>query len=224
MDYTPNIDAQGMRRPMGPVDQPNWNGGPKLIHNPQVMNNQTVGQPNLANAMANQRPIIPIRGRIVTSEQDIVPAEIPMDGSICLFMTEDCKKVIAKQWNSNGVLQSIIYSISSNEQAQSECQNGDNTGSVKMRANGIYEASFAGNISGAVAGTPVQLAFQLGGATMPETTMVATPGAANASNNVATSTLIKNCCGDYDRITVTNTGTTDVTVAANSAFIVRRLA
>lgn len=77
MDYTPNIDAQGMRRPMGPVDQPNWNGGPKLIHNPQVMNNQTVGQPNLANAMANQRPIIPIRGRIVTSEQDIVPAEIP---------------------------------------------------------------------------------------------------------------------------------------------------
>lgn len=50
MDYTPNIDAQGMRRPMGPVDQPNWNGGPKLIHNPQVMNNQTVGQPNLANA------------------------------------------------------------------------------------------------------------------------------------------------------------------------------
>lgn len=104
MDYTSNIDAQGMRRPMGPVDQPNWNGGPKLIHNPQVMNNQTVGQPNLANAMANQRPIIPIRGRIVTSEQDIVPAEIPMDGSICLFMTEDCKKVIAKQWNSNGVL------------------------------------------------------------------------------------------------------------------------
>ena len=50
MDYTSNIDAQGMRRPMGPVDQPNWNGGPKLIHNPQVMNNQTVGQPNLANA------------------------------------------------------------------------------------------------------------------------------------------------------------------------------
>lgn len=120
MDYTPNIDAQGMRRPMGPVDQPNWNGGPRLNHNPQVMNNRAVGQPNLSNAMANQQPIIPIRGRIVTSEQDIVPAEIPMDGSICLFMTEDCKSIIAKQWNSNGVLQSLIYSPSSNEQAQSE--------------------------------------------------------------------------------------------------------
>lgn len=78
-----------------------------------------------------------------------------------------------------------------------ECHR-ENTGSVKMRANGIYEVSFAGNISGAVAGTPVQLAFQLGGVTLPETTMVSTPGAANASNNVATSTLIKNCCGDYD--------------------------
>lgn len=120
MDYTPNINTQGMRQPMGPVDQPNWNGGPRLNHNPQVMNNRAVGQPNLSNAMANQQPIIPIRGRIVTSEQDIVPAEIPMDGSICLFMTEDCKSIIAKQWNSNGVLQSLIYSPSSNEQAQSE--------------------------------------------------------------------------------------------------------
>lgn len=75
---------------MGPVDQPNWNGGPKLIHNPQVMNNQTVGQPNLANAMANQRPIIPIRGRIVTSEQDIVPAEIPIT-VLCMMKWSKCR-------------------------------------------------------------------------------------------------------------------------------------
>lgn len=75
MDYTPNINTQGMRQPMGPVDQPNWNGGPRLNHNPQVMNNRAVGQPNLSNAMANQQPIIPIRGRIVTSEQDIYEAE-----------------------------------------------------------------------------------------------------------------------------------------------------
>lgn len=107
MDYTPNINTQGMR------------------------------QPNLSNAMANQQPIIPIRGRIVTSEQDIVPAEIPMDGSICLFMTEDCKSIIAKQWNSNGVLQSLIYSPSSNEQAQSECQNGDSTGELKAQLDRI---------------------------------------------------------------------------------------
>lgn len=48
MDYTPNINTQGMRQPMGPVDQPNWNGGPRLNHNPKVMNNRAVGQPNLS--------------------------------------------------------------------------------------------------------------------------------------------------------------------------------
>lgn len=53
MDYTPNINTQGMRQPMGPVDQPNWNGGPRLNHNPQVMNNRAVGQPNLSNPYAN---------------------------------------------------------------------------------------------------------------------------------------------------------------------------
>lgn len=137
MDYTSNNNTQGMRQSMGPVGQPNWNGGPRLNHNPQVMNNQVVGPPNLSNAMTNQQPIIPIRGRIVTSEQDIMPAEIPMDGSICLFMTEDCKSVIAKQWNSNGVLQSIIYSPSSNEQAQSECQNGDSTEELKAQLDRI---------------------------------------------------------------------------------------
>ena len=137
MDYTSNNNTQRMRQSMGPVDQPNWNGGPRLNHNPQVMNNQVVGPPNLSNAMTNQQPIIPIRGRIVTSEQDIMPAEIPMDGSICLFMTEDCKSVIAKQWNSNGVLQSIIYSPSSNEQAQSECQNGDRTEELKAQLDRI---------------------------------------------------------------------------------------
>ena len=43
MDYTSNNNTQRMRQSMGPVDQPNWNGGPRLNHNPQVMNNQVVG-------------------------------------------------------------------------------------------------------------------------------------------------------------------------------------
>lgn len=42
MDYTSNNNTQRMRQSMGPVDQPNWNGGPRLNHNPQVMNNQVV--------------------------------------------------------------------------------------------------------------------------------------------------------------------------------------
>lgn len=30
MDYTSNNNTQRMRQSMGPVDQPNWNGGPSL--------------------------------------------------------------------------------------------------------------------------------------------------------------------------------------------------
>ncbi len=97
-----------------------------------------------------------------------------------------------------------------------------NTGSVKLRSNGIYAISFSGNIGGETAGTAVQLAFDLGGSTLPETTMISTPAAVADRNNVAKSTRLKNCCGDYDRISVVNTGTVPVIVGANSSFIVER--
>lgn len=97
-----------------------------------------------------------------------------------------------------------------------------NTGSVKMRSNGIYEVSFHGNIGGETAATPVQLALTLGTSPLLETTMISVPAAVTDRNNVGASTRIRNCCGDYDRVSVTNTGTVPVVVAANSSFIVER--
>lgn len=99
-----------------------------------------------------------------------------------------------------------------------------NTSSVKMRANGIYVATFSGNIGGATAATPVQLSIQVGGETLPETTMISVPAAANDLNNVSATTILRNCCGDYDRLTVVNTGTVPVIVDANTAFAIRRVA
>ena len=98
-----------------------------------------------------------------------------------------------------------------------------NTPSVKLRANGIYEVSFSGNVSGTTAGTPVQLAIALGGIGLPETVMVSTPATANAFNNVSSGTFVQNTCGDYDRVTVINTGTVPVLLAANMNFRVRRM-
>ena len=97
------------------------------------------------------------------------------------------------------------------------------TGSVKLRCNGIYEANFAANIGGAAANAPVQLSLAIGGQVLPETTMIATPATANALNNVATATAIKNCCGDFDRVTVTNNGTNPVTVGANPVLFIKRI-
>lgn len=98
-----------------------------------------------------------------------------------------------------------------------------NTGSVKLRANGAYEISFSGNVSSPTAATQVQLTVQLGGANLPETQMISTPSAASSLNNVSTSTIVKNCCGDYDRITVVNTGASDINIAANPVLTIKRL-
>ena len=98
-----------------------------------------------------------------------------------------------------------------------------NTPSIKRRANGIYEVAFSGNITGSTAATPVQLAIALGGIALPETVMVSTPATANVFSNVATSTFVQNTCGDFDRVTVGNSGTEPVTISANMKFSVRRL-
>ena len=95
------------------------------------------------------------------------------------------------------------------------------TGSVKLNCPGVYDIHFSGNVGGTAAG-PVQLAIEIGGDPLLETTMVSTPAAVGDFNNVATHTYVKNCPGDYDRITVTNTGEASVIVAANSELSIGR--
>lgn len=99
-----------------------------------------------------------------------------------------------------------------------------NSGAVRLRANGIYEAHFSGNVSGAAVGTPVQLSLAIGGEALKETTMISTPSAANALNNISTETAIKNSCGDSDRITVINTGTAAITIGVNPVLFIKRIA
>ena len=96
-----------------------------------------------------------------------------------------------------------------------------NSAAVKLRCTGIYAVSFSGNIGGVAAG-PAQLTIQLGGVDLAETIMITPTAAAGDLSNVSTETRVKNCCGDYDRITVVNTGAADITVDANSALVIER--
>lgn len=96
------------------------------------------------------------------------------------------------------------------------------TNSVKLRGQGIYKLEFSGNIASATANTPVQLAIALGGTALPETVMIVTSSAANSFNDVATGTFVRNCCGDFDRVTVVNTGTSPVTLSANFNLRIER--
>lgn len=118
--------------------------------------------------------------------------------------------------------QSIIFDEKITHCGNCECWR-KGTGSVKLRCNGVYALAFSGNIGGETAATPVQLALSLGtGATLSETTMISVPAAVADRNNVSTQTRLKNCCGDYDRVSVVNTGTVPVVVAANSAFVIEK--
>ena len=101
-----------------------------------------------------------------------------------------------------------------------ECHR-EGSSAVKMRCSGIYELSFHANIGGTVAG-PVQLALQVGGETLQETTMISTVTTVGDLNNVGAETRVRNCCGDYDRVTVVNTGTSDVVVGPNAALVIGR--
>lgn len=98
-----------------------------------------------------------------------------------------------------------------------------NSGIITLRKIGIYEVHFSVNIAGTAAG-PVQLTIELDGEPLTETTMISTPAAAADPDNVATATLVRTCCGCCGRLSVVNTGTSDVVVSANPAFYVKRVA
>ena len=101
------------------------------------------------------------------------------------------------------------------------------SGAVGLRANdGIYECSFGANITSDTADATVQLALQMAGSPLFETTMKSTPSVANGFNSVSCSTFVSTCCrnGGGGSITVTNTGTTPVIVDINPCLKVKRVA
>lgn len=95
--------------------------------------------------------------------------------------------------------------------------------SVKFRCNGLYEVSFSGNITNTVAGA-VQLAIAVDGTVLSDGTMISTPAAVGDINNVAKTTLVSNCCGGGDAITVVNNGTVNVVVEPGSTLYIARKA
>lgn len=102
---------------------------------------------------------------------------------------------------------------------------GNNTGVQVVP--GVYELGFGANIGATAATTAVQLSIQVNGATLPNTTAISTTAAAGDLNNVSRETLFRafafGGCGGSFTVTVTNTGTTDVTVGANSYLKIARV-
>lgn len=94
------------------------------------------------------------------------------------------------------------------------------SGSVRLRA-GLYAFDFTGNVGGEIECIQPNLAIAVDGDTLPETTMAETVPLATDVHNVHASTKFCNRFGG-STVTVVNTGSTPVELAANPALVVKR--
>lgn len=106
---------------------------------------------------------------------------------------------------------------------RSECFSFQLPTSVKLTGGcgAVYDVEFSGNVSGA-AGDNLQLSIAVMGQPIAVTQMNSTPAAADQLNNVSNGTYIPINCADLDRVSIVNSGTTNLTVAPNSNFRIRR--
>lgn len=93
------------------------------------------------------------------------------------------------------------------------------SGSVRLRC-GVYAIEFTGNVGGATATQP-NLAIAVDGDKLLETTMTETIALDTDVHNVHASTKF---CNKFSgtSVTVVNTGTTPVVLAANPALVIKR--
>lgn len=119
---------------------------------------------------------------------------------------------------------SITFDIEILHSGCGECHR-KNSSAVTLRATGgTYEIQFHANIGSPTTGSASRLQILAGGEALPETIMDSTPYTASTEfNNVGAATAIKNCCSATERITVANTGTTNVIVEPGSCLFIKRV-
>lgn len=90
----------------------NGNGGTANASAGQMNQNNLQAQtPGYAGFNNFQRPVISasIPGHLVTNENEIMPQEVPMDGSVSLFPQNDYSCIYAKTWTKEGTIATLKF-------------------------------------------------------------------------------------------------------------------
>lgn len=66
-------------------------------------------------------PSIP--GFYISSEEEIKPRDVPMDGSISFFPYKNLSKIVVRQWDSYGNIESLTYILDKPEQGPEQTEN-----------------------------------------------------------------------------------------------------
>lgn len=113
--YSNNANSQMLQSMYGGMSLQELNAQQQYLNN--AIRNEQTRQQQLqrqmsATQMNPQQPMMMeqgIPGRLVDSEEEIKPNEVPMDGRASLFPKRDFSSIYAKAWNSNGTIQTIEY-------------------------------------------------------------------------------------------------------------------
>lgn len=85
-----------------------------------------------------------------------------------------------------------------------------------------YMVHFHANIAGPAA-VASQLSISVGGEIIPYSTMIISETTANYAQSVSIAVPVHNCCCDFDRVTVVNSGAQALTVVANPLLVVYKM-
>lgn len=67
-----------------------------------------------------------VNGRVVQSVEMITANDVPMDGSAAFFPMQDMSAILAKSWNADGTIKTVIFKPINETVPQSEIQNKEN--------------------------------------------------------------------------------------------------
>lgn len=95
-------------------NQPNiWVQQPPQMPQPSTFTpnwNQPVIPPSLQQQPQNPNAV-GMNWRFVNSPDEVLPAEIPMNGAIGVFVASDLSAVYLKQWNRQGGIDTVVYQV-----------------------------------------------------------------------------------------------------------------
>lgn len=89
---------------------------PLWMQQQQNQMNQAGFQLPTSASQQQNRQVINLPCRVVQSMNDILPGEVPMDGTVALFVQADGQKIYAKQWNQKGNIDTVEYELNRPEE------------------------------------------------------------------------------------------------------------
>lgn len=130
----------------------NWGNG---WNNGNNWGNATYQQPN------PQPNVSPVRfqqnqqnsylpGRMVNSENDVIPGELPMDGTYEIFVQNDRKMIYAKTIGGDGKVKTLYYTLIEDAQQQPIAQNQPVPPHLVNQDQNVQQSDALANIQGAL--------------------------------------------------------------------------